>query len=634
MYFGTEENDECDPFEVFGELETTDEAPVEEAFDDIVEDVADTAPEDGNEKVNEEPIVREYDTETAPRKLKTGFSWAGFMGGLAALVWIAGAIGGPISYFGLHTIMVMDPAMQAGLIALAFGPALLFWVAASAAGEALKTRRLAMELTRMAQETRTPFEAGESNVQRLSETVKTEIETLNDAVSAALDRLAQLETMAQRNAAFFSEAIIASRQSTEEMSDVLKRERDALVEMTGDMAGQTETMAHTVSRQVRLMREASKLVKTEIGAAEAALETHLSSFSQASTLIGERTAEFHHAADGAAHAATTLNSSMHSMLDGLAQASRLTDAARQSADEAVFAANETASAVREISRTAVAEAKHAAQIVRAEAASMRESAAETLAKLQQAAAAAREASEASQAAADRHAASIEKRLAALASTASAKKAAPAVAQRLAERAERPPERIVVERQLEPVAAEATTLQAAASAAVARGGSRGAVQTMRAAAEPKRLFKGFGGGWGAFMSTRQEEVPVAANESDELIAFARPAPKQEPKSIEAALKTGALELMSDAGVDLGEVLAAKALELVALSSRHGASARRRAVSELAPNAVSRIARHVQRNQHAHGLATQFRSRPDLAKSENKGEGSDLVRAYLLIDAALA
>jgi hypothetical protein len=59
-----------------------------------------------------------------------------------------------------------------------------------------------------------------------------------------------------------------------------------------------------------------------------------------------------------------------------------------------------------------------------------------------------------------------------------------------------------------------------------------------------------------------------------------------------------------------------------------------VSELAPAAVSRVARHVQRNEHALELATQFRSRPDLAKSEKKGEGSDLVRAYLLIDAALA
>jgi len=526
--------------------------------------------------------------------------------------------------------------MQAGFVALAFGPALLFWLAASAAGEALKTRRLATELTRMAQESRAPFDAGENNAQRLSDTVKSEIETLNDAVSAALDRLAQLETVAQRNAALFSEAVTASRDTTEQMSDTLKRERDALVELNGDMRGQTETMAHAVGRQVRLMREASKLVKTELGAAEDALETHLSSFSSAATLMGERTAEFHHAADGAAHATTTLNATMHSMLEGLSEASRLTDAARQSADQAVLAANETASAVRETTRSAVAEAKRAAQLIRAEAASIQEAAVDTLAKLNEAARAARDASEESQVAADRHAASIEKRLAALAATAGAKKA-PVVAQypaeRVVERIERPAER-AIERKLEPAMAEASMLHMAATAAVARGGARGATQALRVESEPKRMFKGFGG-WGGFMSTpRHDETPMPANESYELVDFNRPESRQEPKTIDAALKHGALDLVTDAGVDLDDVLAPPALERIAISSRNGASARRRTVSELAPAAVSRVARHMQRNEHAQELATQFRARPDLAKSEKKGEGSDLVRAYLLIDAALA
>ncbi|MBI3439185.1 MAG: hypothetical protein HY054_11165, partial [Proteobacteria bacterium] len=456
MYFGNEEKDERDPFEVFGELETTDETAVHDEFGDVTDAAAD-APTDESESdyteiERDEPAIREFDSETTPRRVKTGFSWAGFAGGVAALVWIGGAVGGPISYFGLHSVMTMDPAMQAGLIALAFGPALLFWLAASAAGEALKARRLAAELTRLAHENRTPFQADQSNVQRLTDTVKTEIETLNDAVATALDRLEQLEAVAQRNAALFNDAVSASRQSTEEMSNALKHERDALADMTTDMRDQTETMANAVGRQVRLMREASKLVKTEIGAAEEALETHLSSFSQAATLIGERTAEFHQAADGAAHASTELHS-------------------------------------------AVAEAKQAATLVRAEAASMRESAVDTLAKLNEAARAAREASEESQAAADRHAASIEKRLAALASTANAKKAAPVVAQQRAI-AERPVERVVeraVER--EPVTVDITMLQAAASAAVARGGSRGVAhglaRSVRAEAEPKRMFKGFG-----------------------------------------------------------------------------------------------------------------------------------------------
>jgi hypothetical protein len=419
------------------------------------------------------------------------------------------------------------------------------------------------------------------------------------------------------------------------MSDTLKRERDALVDMTTDMRGQTETMANAVGRQVRLMREASKLVKTELGAAEDALETHLASFSSAATLMGERTAEFHHAADGAAHATTTLNTTMHSMLEGLSEASRLTDAARQSADQAVLAANETASAVRETTRSAVAEAKRAAQFIRAEAASMHEAAVDTLAKLNDAARAARDASEESQAAADRHAASIEKRLAALASTAAAKKT-PVVTQRpverVVERIERP-----AERELEPAMAEASTLHMAANAAVARAGARSQAQALRVEGEPKRMFKGFGG-WGGFMSPRHDETPVAANESYELVDFSRPefkqAPEQEPKNFDAALKQGALDLVTDAGVDLDDVLAPSALERIAISSRDGASARRRTVSELAPAAVSRVARHMQRNEHALKLATQFRSRPDLAKSEKKGEGSGLVRAYLLIDAALS
>ncbi|MBS0384436.1 MAG: hypothetical protein JSS00_03705, partial [Proteobacteria bacterium] len=236
-----------------------------------------------------------------------------------------------------------------------------------------------------------------------------------------------------------------------------------------------------------------------------------------------------------------------------------------------------------------------------------------------------------------HASSIEKRLAALASTVSVKKPSPALIQRPLERAERPVERIAVEQKAEPVMAQATTLQAAASAAVARAGSHGAAHAVHVDAEPKRLFK-FGsgrGGWGGFMSPRHDEAPPQpANESGELVDFTRRPPAPEPKSLDAELKSGALDLVTDAGVDLHDVLSAAALERIAVSSRNGATARRRTVSELAPAAVSRVVRQMQRSEHARELATQFRARPDLAKSESKSESGDLVRAYLLIDAALA
>jgi hypothetical protein len=150
-------------------------------------------------------------------------------------------------------------------------------------------------------------------------------------------------------------------------------------------------------------------------------------------------------------------------------------------------------------------------------------------------------------------------------------------------------------------------------------------------QPRRVFKGFGG-WGNFMPQREEPTPVAANESAfELADFGR---SQEPANPDQVLKSGVLDLIVNAGVDLDDVLHAADLERIARCSREGATARRRAVIDAAPGAVTRIVRHVRRSDDAQGLAKQFRSRPDLAKSENKGEGGDLVRAYLLIDAALA
>jgi hypothetical protein len=610
MYFDDDEKDERDPFELFG-------GEPEAANDD-----ASDAFEALNRTQVQEPTTIEPQT---PRDVRGGFSWAGFAGGVAAFVWIAGAIGGPLSYFGVDGVMNMDPAMQAGMIALAFGPALLFWVASSAAGEALKARRIAAQLA--TQGASFPMEAGEANVQRITNTVKNEIEALNDAVAQAMNRLAELENAAQRNVALFDHAVAASRENTEVMANALRHEHDALIELNGDLKGQTETLANSIGRQVRLMREASKLVTTEISAAEDALESHMGALNASATVLGERTAEIQHAADTATAATSALNGSMTDMLDGLAEATRLTDSARQSTEAAVLAANETASAVRETTRSAVYEAKRAAQLIRAEAANMAETAAETLAKLQDAANAARAASEESQAAADRHAASLEKRLTALAATAGAKKA-PLPPKR--------EERVVVE---QPRQAETHSLHAAAaSAAVARGAQRPQVRATPAPAavveqQPKRLFKGFGG-WGNFMPPAREEMPQAANEQTketfDLVDFA----PRKPQSPDVMLQTDAVDLVTEAGVDVEDVLDASDLDLIARSSRQGAASRRQAVMDAAPVAVNRIARHVRRHASAQAVAQAFRARPDLAQSEKKAQGSDLVRAYLLIDAALA
>ena len=612
-------------FEAFGEHEphqynlAINENIADRDFDDAEEvDVIDNA------ALKDEPHVID---PIIAKEVKTGFSWAGFGGVLAALAWIGCAVGGPISFYGLDAVLAMDPAMQAGLIALAFGPAILLWLGGCAAGEAFKARCLTAHLTRVAQDPDQPLAIGEARAKKLSDTVKTEIDTLNDAVAAALTRLSELESAAQRNAAIFDNAIAASRDNAQHMTDTLARERESIAQLNSEMRSQTDMLSHSVGRQVRLMREASTLAKTEMEAAEGAMQTHLSAFASSADVMSERTAAFHEAADHAHHAASSLNNTMGVMLDGLGEATKLTDAARQSAAQAQLAATETATAVNEATQRAVHDAKRAAQFIRSETEAMQDAAVDTMSRLQAAADAARAASAESQAAADRHAQSIEKRLAALASTAKAAKAAPApvaapvaaparvAAQPAAPQYPKP----VVAQAPRPAAARVQEPQRAPEQRVAEpahhsdGWTKPIPSTRYAAAQPSRPT-GAPGAFDAFA----------------LADFGATAPQRDP---DAELKNGAIELIVASGVDIDQVLGASELERIAQRSRHGLEARRRAVYDAAPTAVNRIARHLKRLPEARKTAAAFHARPDLAKSDKHGEGPDMVKAYLLLDAVL-
>lgn len=592
-----EQPEQIDPFEAFGDLDE----PANDSFDDA-QDIEDI----GGVQNPVAPLRPE-----APQGAVTaGSSLVGFIGAGVALIWLGGVGGGALAYFGADALAAMQPQLQAGLVALIGAPALLFWLTATAAGESVKARRLALELARMAKASRAPFELREGEAHRLSHVVKDEIGSLNEAVDGALARLSQLETATHRNAAMFGEAVDSSRENIQAMSAALAHERSALNELNGDLKTQTETVATSIGRQVRLLREASKLVKGEIVEAEDALEAHLAGFAAAASAMNDNTLAFKHAADHASTATTSLNGSMTRMLDSLVEATRLSESARKSSEQAVQAASETAGALRDTTREAVLEAQRAAELVRSETQSLQAAANDTLSTLQEAANAARVASDESQAAAQRHAHAIEKRLAALASV-SGKPAARPVVQRTENATPRAPANTNREAPKD--------IYAAASFAMARAKP---AKDAKPAAKARMQSK-----WSLAWT---DKLPRAANAE-------RPAPAMPTTNAEApdeSLRARAIDLVLDCGVDLDRALQASDLSRIAQSSRDGAAARRRAVLAAAPGAVGRITRHIKRSDAAQEIATQFRARPDLAKSSKKQEASELVRAYLLIDAALA
>jgi hypothetical protein len=377
----------------------------------------------------------------------------------------------------------------------------------------------------------------------------------------------------------FEETIGEALGGADMLTQNLQRERNAFSELNNDLQSQTETAATTLNRQVRLLREATKVVKTELGDAERALEMHFTAFRATAVQVAEGAEQLTRAAQAAGAASSGLDATLSGALGSLAQADELTDAARRSTQTVVQAANVTANSVREATQRAIGDAKAVADLIRKETQAMHATASAALVAMRETADAVRLYSPFSRISGERKdAASV---------------ARPTVAAAAQE-------------------APCSLHEIAASIA------QNQVDRMRLG--------------GRFTWTNL--LPKPANDgapapaAGELVSF--PPPKDN------AVARRALDLVASAGVSVGETLSARDLDAVAAASRKGVTARRKAVLDAAPIEVTRIARLLRRDDDAKDTALAFRKRSDLAQVRNAKRSTasgDLMRAYLLVDAAL-
>lgn len=525
----------------------------------------------------------------------------GWMAIAGALGWISTAASAPIAMLGWQAVQALPAAALAGWGAAAIAPAILILNSASAAREAHRTRRETMRLTAMAAEVLAPGEAAEARARRLGFTVRSEIGALQHVMDTALDRLMDLEAAAARNAESFNNAVACANEGAGALSQMLGHERHAIQSLNQDLAEQTEVIGQTIGRQVRMMREATRLVRNEFESADDVFQNHLTQFAASAALMHERTEAIDHAAQNTMGAVSRLDHTMAGALDALAQASTLTDTARQSADAAALAANATASAVRDTTQRAVADARRVAQMIRQETEAMEASATQTLALLKSAADEAHRASADAQAAADKHATSIQRRLAGMADTARVARA-PVKATQVQEHIETVEEEVI-----------ATPMRAAANG---RGRPFMRAETVERANTVPHQF----GGKGA--SANFGPVAEPANDThDHDFAF----------GVNDNEADRALQVLARAGVRVGEVLTQRDLDAIAQRARNGAAARRIAVQACAAKTIDQIRVHLTQDGEALANAHAFRAKPQMATASGD---RNLLVAYLLLDTAMA
>jgi hypothetical protein len=520
-------------------------------------------------------------------------SW--ILGPSLAAMWAAAAIGAPVAYWGLDGLANQHPAIFVGLAALAAAPAALILWASRAARDAAEARAETRRFAQFAEQAfaGAPAAREPSTALVIAPNVHGELVALDAAVDRAMDRLAELEDATKRNVRAFDNALVLAKTGGQELSTVLARELDTLATLNAELRSQTDEMGGSVSRQVRIMREASRLMAGEVRAAEDALSGQLESFTGAAQSMALRTGEMNDAADKARAAACDLDETMGKALTGLSQAAELADASRQTVETAAQAASDTASAVREATARAISEARRAAQIIRAEAQEMEESAHATLSKLHEAAAAARAASDEAEAAAEKQSISIQRRLTAMAETVKAR-----TTQRSHDAEEAAP-----------------MLARAANAAphIAGWHSRANVIPAPASSAPPAPRPAAQRSMGDVMGAQ-----TVANDVSKT-AYASP-----------------FDLADAAGLVLSDVFSDKDLERIAGRAKFGAATRRRGVCEISGRSVDKVAALLLSDPAARDFAEAFRRDPSHAAQAALAAGRperDVTSAYLIIDAAL-
>ncbi|MEZ5956582.1 MAG: hypothetical protein R3C27_05140 [Hyphomonadaceae bacterium] len=548
-------------------------------------------------------------TTTTPEAERSGDPGAtiGLLGMVVAGVWVVGSLAGAVVLIGPSQITSLTIPEYGAVGAVTVLPALMAVFSGLAARDSARARAEARRLADAADRLMNPERSAESAARALAETVRGEINQLDQALLQTLKRLQDVEGQISRQAKAVDEMTDQAKAGANQMIVGMEREREELMRISRDLTGQAQAIGDSISKHTSSISEAARVAEAEVRAADQALDHRLTSFGAAAALISDRTNGLSTAAQASADSALRLEQALSNALDVLAKATSLTDAARQSAEAATYAANSTAGAVRDTTHRAIDDAKRAAELIRGEAVNVEREAAIALERLRDAANAARVAARGA-----RDAVSDDE-------------AAPGYDRSWRDEAQDPLELPPARNRNDPPPPLFGDEQPDQQQ-----------QRQRAPAADKPVPGDWT--WRDLLSNvdgPEHGAPPAAAKREPAADPVAHLRRQiaEPRTVTLPI----VETIEHAGLRLDDVFSPSALERIAQRARSGTQARRRAVRDAAPEAARRMAEFLNRDANANQEAMLFLRNDGARIAEQIGRGraqmnAEATRAFLLIDAA--
>ena len=533
----------------------------------------------------------------------------GLLGLVVAALWILGSLAGAVVLIGPEKIGSLTIPEFGAVGAVAILPALMAVFSGLAARDSARARAEARRLADAADRLMNPERSAESAARQLAETVRGEINQLDQALLQTLKRLQDVEGQISRQAKAVDDMTDQAKAGANQMIVGMEREREELMRISRDLTSQAQNIGDSIGKHTSSISEAARVAEAEVRAADQALDHRLTSFGAAAALISDRTNGLSSAAQASADSALRLEHALSNALDVLAKATSLTDAARQSAEAATHAANSTAGAVRDTTHRAIDDAKRAAELIRGEAVNVEREAAIALERLRDAANAARVAARgARDAVAD-------------------DEAAPGYDRSWRDEAADPLELPPARNRNDPPPPMFGDVPAEPPQQRQRASAPAADKPVPGDWTWRDLLSNVDG--------PEQGAPPAAPRREPAADPVAHLRRQiaEPRTVALPI----VETIEHAGLRLDDVFSPSALERIAQRARSGTQSRRRAVRDAAPEAARRMGEFLHRDANANQEAMLFLRNDGARIAEQIGRGraqmnAESTRAFLLIDAA--
>ena len=207
-----------------------------------------------------------------PQAVRDAPGWPIYMLALfISVLWSAAPLAYAVGYQRGIGPLEYDPFAITIFALLAIGPMVLVWVAAYAIRQGQRLSAETQRTRELAQRMLAPAALAAAEAGGTVEAVRQQIEHATFAASEARDVMLALRQALAEETERLSEAAAASARTASELARSLGLERTELGGLAGQLDAQSAAIADAITRQARMVAEASDLAETQLREAEAAL---------------------------------------------------------------------------------------------------------------------------------------------------------------------------------------------------------------------------------------------------------------------------------------------------------------------------------------------------------------------------